>query len=336
MHSTEPVTEEDFESEVRTILVTTVLHGQRLDKCLAQCMPEFSRAYLQMLIAQGDVAESQGVMSKASSKVQAGQVIRIILRPTQQAQSFQPEPVALDVVFEDAHVLVINKRAGLVVHPAAGNWTGTLLNGLLMRNKEAAELPRAGIVHRLDKDTSGLMMVGKTRTAVDALSRQIANRSVNRYYVAMAETAWKPLGNLVSVDQPIGRDSNNRIRMAVTHAAQNSGKQAKTMFRLLDEGSKFCLLACKLFTGRTHQIRVHLSWLSHPIVGDIVYGGRVTDHLKRQALHAAQLDFLHPISNQQMSFSLDLPEDMQRGLSMVGLQYNKRLFDPSFFGHPPS
>jgi 23S rRNA pseudouridine1911/1915/1917 synthase len=324
--------EDDLESEVRTLVVPVQWHGLRLDKCLAQSIPEFSRAYLQQLVAQGDVAGSSGVLCKSSAKVQAGEHISVHLRPTPQAQSFKAEAVALDVVYEDEHLMVINKSAGVVVHPAAGNWTGTILNGLLMHHAGAADLPRAGIVHRLDKDTSGLMMVGKTRAAVDSLTRQIASRSVNRYYLALAEREWKRSGELETVDQPVGRDPVNRIRMAVLRQDHGGGKPAKTVIRLLDECSEVCLVACKLFTGRTHQIRVHLSWLGHPIVGDVVYGGHATDIMTRQALHATRLDFVHPVSAESLSFTADLPSDMQQALVQSGLHYNQGIVGPSLFG----
>jgi 23S rRNA pseudouridine1911/1915/1917 synthase len=328
----EVAAEDDLESEVRKVVVPAHWHGLRLDKCLAQSIPEFSRAYLQQLVVQGDVTDSNGVLFKSSAKVHAGAHISVNLRPSLQAQSFKAEAVALDVVYEDEHLMVINKSAGVVVHPAAGNWTGTILNGLLMHHAGAADLPRAGIVHRLDKDTSGLMMVGKTRVAVDSLTRQIASRSVNRYYLALAERAWKRSSTLETVDQPVGRDPVNRIRRAVLRREHGGGKPAKTMIKLLDDGAQVCLVACKLFTGRTHQIRVHLSWLGHPIVGDVVYGGHTTDIMIRQALHATRLDFVHPVSADPLSFTADLPSDMQQALTQSGLHYNQGSIGPSLFG----
>lgn len=328
----ENTTEDELESELRRIVVPHHLHGQRLDKCLAELIPEFSRSYLQQLLAQGDVVEQGRALGKASAKVQSGQHIGVSLRPTPQAQSFKPEPVALDIVFEDDHVLVINKRAGLVVHPAAGNWTGTVLNGLLMHHHAAADLPRAGIVHRLDKDTSGLMMVGKTRQAVDVLGRQIAQRTVQRYYLALAERPWRRGAEVVSVTQSIGRDPANRLRMAVLRADSASAKPATTWVKRLELGANTALLGCKLFTGRTHQIRVHLAWLGHPIVGDTTYGGHVTPHLQRQALHATRLDFSHPATDQPLSFTVEVPDDMQLGLSAEGLHYNHASLGPATFG----
>lgn len=332
----ESTTEDESESELRRVVVPPHLHGQRLDKCLAELIPEFSRSYLQQLLAQGDVIGQGRTGVKASAKVQAGQHIGVNLRPTLQAQSFKPEAVALDVVFEDDHVLVINKRAGLVVHPAAGNWTGTVLNGLLMHHTASADLPRAGIVHRLDKDTSGLMMVGKTRQAVDVLGRQIAQRTVQRYYLALAERLWRRGTDVVAVEQSIGRDPANRLRMAVLRPDSASAKSATTWVRPLAPGPSTVLLGCKLFTGRTHQIRVHLAWLGHPIVGDATYGGHATAQLQRQALHATRLDFSHPATGQPLSFTAEVPDDMQQALLAEGLYYNHTLLGPATFGLPLS
>jgi 23S rRNA pseudouridine1911/1915/1917 synthase len=328
-------TEEELESELRRVFILPRMHGLRLDKCLAELLPEFSRSYLQQLLLQGDVANHAGVLGKASAKAQAGQQISVNLRPTPQAQAFKPEPVQLDIVFEDEHVLVVNKRAGLVVHPAAGNWSGTVLNGLLMHHRAAVDLPRAGIVHRLDKDTSGLMMVGKTRQAVDELGRQIAQRSVQRYYLALAERPWRRGSGVVSVDQFLGRDPVNRLRMAVLRADNAAAKAATTWVKRLGEGSHAVLVGCKLFTGRTHQIRVHLAWLGHPIVGDSIYGGHTTEQLNRQALHATRLDFSHPVSGHHLSFTTEVPVDMQQAFSAEGLHYNHSSLGPATFGLPP-
>lgn len=324
--------DDELESELRHTLVPPHLHGQRLDKCLAELIPEFSRSYLQQLLLQGDVAEQGRVLNKASARAQAGQQICVKLRPTPQAQSFKPEPVPLDIVFEDEHLLVLNKRAGLVVHPAAGNWTGTVLNGLLMHHRAAADLPRAGIVHRLDKDTSGLMVVGKTRQAVDELGRHIALRTVQRYYLALAECPWRRGRDVVTVEQFVGRDPTNRLRMAVLKPDNSAAKPATTWVKCLDAGPECVLLGCKLFTGRTHQIRVHLAWLGHPIAGDITYAGHTTEQLQRQALHATRLEFAHPVSGHTMAFTADVPADMQRAFEAEGLHYNPTSLGPATFG----
>lgn len=312
------------EAETRLCEIPLGMHGWRIDRALAQLMPEFSRSYLQQLMVDGAVLLGGAPARKPAARVAAGHRLQVELRPTQQAQAFVPQPMALDVVFEDADLLVIHKPAGLVVHPAAGNWSGTLLNGLLAYHAGAASLPRAGIVHRLDKDTSGLMLVGKSRQAVEALVRAIAARDVQRQYLALAHGAWTgPAERLV--DQPIGRDSHNRLRMAVMRPDATTGKVAQTTLRLLDGHAQACLVACKLHTGRTHQIRVHMAWLGHPLVGDTLYGGRVSWGMERQALHATRLRLRHPISGQPLDFSAEPPADFVRALSDSGLQYNSGL-----------
>jgi 23S rRNA pseudouridine1911/1915/1917 synthase len=211
--------------------------------------------------------------------------------------------MALNNVFEDAQLLVVNKPAGLVVHPAAGNWSGTLMNGLLAHHAAAAALARAGIVHRLDKDTSGLMVVGKTLEAVTALTRMIAARQVHREYLAMTHgTVPKSL----IVEEPIRRDPQSRIRMA----ALPGGKPARTDISLVASFDAMSAVRCILHTGRTHQIRVHLACRGYPLIADAVYGGRPMLGLQRQALHATRLSFTHPVNAKAMSFDAALPEDL--------------------------
>ena len=310
-----------LETETRCCEIPVEMHGWRVDRALARLIPEFSRSYLQQLMADGAVQLLGTTVHKPSARVQVGHLLRVELRPTQQAMAFVAQPMALDVVFEDTHLLVINKPAGLVVHPAAGNWSGTLLNGLLAHHAAAAQLPRAGIVHRLDKDTSGLMLVGKSRPAVDALVRAIAAREVHRGYLALAQGRWKGAAEQV-VDQPVGRDTHNRLRMAVLRPGATSGKPAQTTIRLLDGNDQACLVACKLHTGRTHQIRVHMAWLGHPLVGDALYGGKPLFGMLRQALHATRLRLLHPISGVQLAFQSAPPGDFQEALEQAGLHYN--------------
>ena len=214
--------------------------------------------------------------------------------------------------------MVINKPVGLVVHPAPGHWSGTLLNGLLAHHAGARMLPRAGIVHRLDKDTSGLMVVAKTRAVMDALVALIAAREVRREYIALAHKPWQ-MAATVRVEQAIGRDPRQRVRMAVVDLAHQMGKPALTDFRVLDSQPQACLLHCKLHTGRTHQIRVHLLHLGHPLLADELYGGKPLAGLVRQALHAWRLSLTHPVTGQAMSWRAALAPDLQQALSSLGL-----------------
>ncbi|MDB5826365.1 MAG: pseudouridine synthase, partial [Variovorax sp.] len=214
-------------SELRAFTIGVDGHGQRLDRALAVLVPEFSRSYLQQMIDGGLVTLQGRTVTKTSTTVRAGQAGQIELRPTPQSQAFRPEAMAIDVVFEDEHLRVVNKPAGLVVHPAPGNWSGTLLNGLLALDPKAVLLPRAGIVHRLDKDTSGLMMVARTRATMDALVELIAAREVKRQYLAMGHRPWEG-GAARQVDAPIGRDPRNRLRMAIVDMERHPGKAART------------------------------------------------------------------------------------------------------------
>ena len=309
------------EVELRVWTAQMALHGVRLDKALVDLVPEFSRSYLQQLLEQGAVQLNQKVANKASVKVKLGDVISIEMRPTAQSQSFKPEAMDLDVVYEDAHLLVVNKPAGLVVHPAPGNWQGTLLNGLLAHHAGAATVPRAGIVHRLDKDTSGLMVVAKDRQTMDALVALIARRDVSRRYLALAHKAWQG-PQLQSVDAPIGRDPRNRLRMAVVDLAQHPGKEARTDITCWDSTDTHCLVHCKLHTGRTHQIRVHMLSLGHPLVADALYGGAQAGGMQRQALHAFRLSFVHPVTGESLELAAQPPADFLACIEQLGLRYN--------------
>ena len=310
------------EMELRQVVVPAESHGSRLDRALAAIVPEFSRTYLQQLIEAGVVKLGGVPVTKASTKVKAGDELLIELRPTPQSQAFKPEAITLDIVFQDAHLMVINKPAGLVVHPAPGNWSGTLLNGLLAHDAQAVFLPRAGIVHRLDKDTSGLMVVARQRTVMDQLVGLIAAREVSREYVALAHGAWQG-AKTRQVDAPIGRDPRNRLRMAVVDLEKNAGKTASTVISLLQTAGKHCLVKCKLHTGRTHQIRVHMAFLGHPLVSDDLYGGAPTAGLGRQGLHACRLAFEHPVTGEAMEFKSALPVDLQAAVGSLGLIYNQ-------------
>lgn len=317
----EDLVETGHESEVRTVPVAETFHGARLDRALTAAAPEFSRSYLQQLIDAGAVHVNGAPASRSSAKVRVGDQVRIELRPTPQSQAFKPEAMALDVVFEDQHLLVLNKPAGLVVHPAPGHWSGTLLNGLLARDASAAGLPRAGIVHRLDKDTSGLMVVARTRAAMDALVRMIAARDVSRKYLAIAHRPWQGAARR-AVDSPIGRDPRNRLRMAVVDLTRHAGKPAATGFELIDNCDSGCLVLCTLQTGRTHQIRVHLASIGHPLVADTLYGGTGAAGMTRQALHAARLAFAHPVGGHALAFAVPWPADFAAAVAAWGLRYN--------------
>ena len=308
-------------AEWRHFVVPNEQHGERLDRVLAHSVPEFSRSYLQQLIEQGAVLLAGAPISKSSAKVKAGGQLSVQLRATPQSQAFKPEPMALDVVFEDEHLCVLNKPSGLVVHPAPGNWSGTLLNGLLARDAQAAALPRAGIVHRLDKDTSGLMVVARTRQTMDALVHRIASREVKRQYWALAAGNWA-LKRGYTLEQPIGRDPANRLRMAVVDLTRQAGKTASTTFDLVAQTAQGCWVQCTLHTGRTHQIRVHMAHLGFPLVADAVYGGKAAAGMTRQALHAFHLAFAHPVTGQDLDFHCPLPPDMQQAVESWGLSYN--------------
>ncbi len=340
-----------LDHELRSFELPAALHGQRLDRALVELVPEFSRSYLQQLADDGAVLLNGAAVRKNATKLRAGDQLQITLRPTPQSQAFRPEAMDLDIVFEDAHLLIVNKRAGVVVHPAAGNWSGTLLNGLLAHDAQCAELPRAGIVHRLDKDTSGLMVVARTRLCMDALVAMIAAREVSRQYIAIAHRAW-PGEVQRRVDAAIGRDIKNRLRMAVVDLQRSPGKEAMTDFELLsnsklpprysigmetqntiDNTSKtddqsnvddrsYCLLRCVLHTGRTHQIRVHAAHIAHPLVGDAVYGGASAAGLARQALHAQRLAFAHPMTGEDLVFTAPMPADLLQACQALGLRYN--------------
>jgi len=259
---------------------------------------------------------------KPSLRVKAGDRGEIELRPTPQSQAFVPEPIPLAVAYEDEHLLVIDKPAGLVVHPAPGNWRGTLLNALLARDEAARMLPRAGIVHRLDKDTSGLMVVARTRQAMDRLVAQIAAREVARQYLALAHRPWQGPPQR-RVEAAIGRDPRNRLRMAVVDLERNAGKPAATVFQLLAAGESGCGLLCTLETGRTHQIRVHAAHIGHPLVGDALYGGVPAAGLARQALHAFRLAFAHPVTGATLAFHASPPADLRAAWAAWGLRYNE-------------
>jgi 23S rRNA pseudouridine1911/1915/1917 synthase len=277
-------TESEFENRVQRL--EAAAHAQRLDRVLAALAPEFSRSHLQGLIEAGQVRLDGAVVTVSSRKVKAGQRLEVHLVPPAESLAFRPEPMALDVVHEDAHVLVVNKPAGLVVHPAAGNWSGTLLNGLLARDPRAAQLPRAGIVHRLDKDTSGLMVVGRTLEAVTALVRDMAQRDIHRRYVALAH------GDVGQSPSPWRRRSAVIPRCAPAwrwwRAASRPGPMSSARLstvRSVPSGAS-CTPVAPTRSGSIWPIGA-------PLVADALYGGRPARGMQRQALHAAELAFAH-------------------------------------------
>lgn len=290
--------------------------GRRFDQALAEMFPNYSRSRLTAWIKAGAVTlDSASAVPRQLLK--GGE--RVLLEAELEIEvASEPEAIALDIVHEDEHLLVLNKPAGLVVHPGAGNAAGTLLNALLHHDPKLAELPRGGIVHRLDKDTSGLMVVAKTLAAHTALVDMLSRHDVERQYEAVV------LGALIAggtVDAPIGRHHSDRLRQAVRD--EDDGKHAITHYRLRERFRAHSLIQCNLETGRTHQIRVHLAHIGHPLVGDPLYGGslklpkRATPELvsalrgfRRQALHAERLSFEHPVSGDVLSFESPRPDDM--------------------------
>ncbi|HEX2542815.1 MAG TPA: RluA family pseudouridine synthase [Caldimonas sp.] len=296
--------DDDEAPELREGRVEAAQHGERLDKAVVALVPEFSRSHLQELIRGGWVHLDGVPCVSPAQRVRAGQRLAATLQPTAESRAYRAEALPLAVVHEDDDVLVIDKAPGMVVHPAAGNWSGTVLNALLARDPASAGLPRAGIVHRLDKDTSGLMVIGRNLGAVTALVRAIAAREVKRRYLAIAHGV--PPAAPFSIEAPVGRDPRLRTRMAVVE----SGKPARTDVERLAARDGMAALRCTLHTGRTHQIRVHLAWRGWPLVGDRLYGGASALGIDRQALHAAELAFAHPRTGRALAFEARPPDDL--------------------------
>ena len=310
----------------RLLVVPESHAGLRVDVALQQLLPEFSRSKLQEWIKNEFVTVNQSAVT-SKHKVYAGDEIKVIVQQNPENNAFLPEAIPLDIVFEDETLLVINKPAGMVVHPAVGNWSGTLLNALLHHIPDIGNIPRCGIVHRLDKETSGLLVVAKTLSAQTHLVQQLQARTVKREYRAIV---WGQLWKNGVVNQPIGRHPSIRTRMAV----HLSGKPAITHYEILERFGVHTYLRCNLETGRTHQIRVHMQYLKAPIVGDPVYGLKsimpiksMSDTLRqhilgfhRQALHAIRLGLIHPLTGEVMEWSIDLPNDMKALLEMIRLE----------------
>ncbi len=294
----------------------------RLDKWLADQLPQYSRARLKSWIDAG-VVEVDGAVATARQPVYTDQVVRAVPQPLAEDLAFLPEEMALSILYQDDSLFVIDKPAQLVVHPAAGNWSGTLLNGLLHLDPALARVPRAGIVHRLDKDTTGLMVVARTPEAQTDLVRQLQARTVRREYLALAAGHPQDLGDF---DGAIGRHPKDRLKMAVLADGMPGARSALTHYRVLARGAlngaPVALLRMRLETGRTHQIRVHLAHAGFPIAGDPVYAATSARALfSRQALHAERLGLFHPKTGAAMQWQCDPPSDMAELLGRASLQF---------------
>ena len=292
--------------------------GVRLDKVLATLMPRYSRGRLQQWIEEGRVSVD-GKPAKVRATMYGDETVIVMPQASQSEQAYLPEPIAIEVIFEDSDLIIINKPAGLVVHPGAGNWTGTLLNGWLHRWPQLAGIPRAGIVHRLDKDTSGLMVVAKTLLAQTDLVRQLQERSVGREYLALV---WGQPVSGGRIEAAIGRHPRERVKMAVS--TLETAKPAITHYQRLAagklEGRPVALMLCQLETGRTHQIRVHMQSIGFSLVGDGVYGKQhLVRFFPRQALHAQRLSLLHPTTGEPCHWRADCPRDMADLLVRAGI-----------------
>ena len=303
------------------IIIPDRLNGSRLDAAISEMLPELSRNKIISWIKSGEILIDSKPF-KPKEKALGGEIIEMNVMP-EVSTKWISENIQIDILHEDSEILVINKPSGLVTHPGAGNTHGTLANGILFARPELSQLDRAGIVHRLDKDTSGLMVVAKTEYAKLSLIKQLESHSVSREYTAIV------YGSMVTggmVDEPIGRDLANRQKQAVT----KSGKPAITHFRVIEKFKNFTLIKAVLETGRTHQIRVHMAHIGHPLLGDFNYGGKVkfpkgaTEELKvaikefpRQALHAKKLSIIHPRKNKEFSWKSQLPEDLDNMINVL-------------------
>jgi 23S rRNA pseudouridine1911/1915/1917 synthase len=292
--------------------------GWRLDRALAAAVPTLSRERLKALISSGSVAGPAGLVRDPAVKAVPGGSYEVTIPEPRPAHN-EAQDIALDIVFEDDHLLVVDKPAGMVVHPAAGNFDGTLVNALLHhcagRLSGIGGVARPGIVHRIDKDTSGLLVVAKTDVAHEGLAAQFARHSIDRRYLAIV--AGVPVPAAGTIDAPLARSSANRKKIAIVKDGR--GKRAVTRYRIMQPLKGSALVECRLETGRTHQVRVHMASIGHPLLGDPVYGGTQAMHrellkrldFRRQALHAAELGFVHPVSKANLSFKSALPSDIQ-------------------------
>jgi len=293
------------EGGVRELVIPNEQGGQRLDQALSALLPEFSRNRIQNWIRARKIAVDD-VFPSTKMKVCGGEAVRVEVELDSDATPDAPEEIPLNVVYEDPMLLVINKPVGLVVHPGSGNRSGTLLNALLHRVPQVAELPRAGIVHRLDKDTSGLLVVAKTLKAHTDLVRQLQARTVKREYLALV---YGEIDHAGTVDAPLARDPHNRTKRGV----HPMGKPAITHYDVVERFPGVTLVRCKLETGRTHQIRVHMQHIGHPLVGEQIYSASRRSHHKipfpRQALHAERLGLVHPLTHDYVQWECPLPPD---------------------------
>lgn len=304
----------DSEASLHALTIPPQCAGLRLDQALAKLFPAHSRSRLQGWLKAGRVL-LDGDQPDAKFKVWGGESLQVDAAAPPETVAEAPEDIPLAVVFEDAHIIVIDKPVGLVVHPGSGNWSGTLLNALLHHAPALAAVPRAGIVHRLDKDTSGLLVVAKTLEAQTDLIRQLQARTVKRHYLALVHRVVAAAG---VVDAPVGRHPTQRTRMAVT----SSGRSAVTRYSIRERFARATLVECQLETGRTHQIRVHMTSIGHPLVGDATYGLRrsgsaLLDAFPRQALHAFRLGLTHPHSGEEMAWASPLPADFEALLAAL-------------------
>lgn len=316
----QPMTEHD--DETLTLEIPAASAGKRLDQALAALAPDFSRSQIQQWIRDGRVLVD-GAPAPQRQKLLGGEIVDIVV-PEPPVHDWLPEALPLDIVYEDASLLVVNKAAGMVVHPGAGNSSGTLVNALLAHAPRLAVLPRAGIVHRLDKDTSGLLVIAKTEAARLALIADLSAHAVEREYLAIVSGIVIAGG---TIDAPIGRHPRERVRMAV----REEGKPAVSHYRVHTRYRAHTLLSVRLESGRTHQIRVHMAHVGHPLLGDPVYGGRLQlpraiapdlaaalRGFKRQALHAAKLTLTHPATDAVMTWSRPVPDDMAALMRLLG------------------
>lgn len=298
------------------LTVDEEMSGKRLDSVLAGMMPEYSRSFIQKLFENGSITVGGDPCSEKKRKAAAGDIVEITI-PQPERLEVEAEDIPLDIVYEDDELLVVDKPAGMVVHPAPGNHSGTLVNALMYHCGDALSsingVIRPGIVHRIDKDTSGLLMVAKTDRAHNALSAQLAEHSITRRYKAIVYSNIKE--DEGTVDKPIGRDPGNRLRNAVVYT---NSKNAVTHYRVLERFGGFTLVEAVLETGRTHQIRVHMAYIRHPLLGDTLYGPAKNRYgAKRQMLHAGVLGFVHPVTGEYMEFNSSLPQDFEDVLAKL-------------------